>query len=140
MKFDPATRFAVTYSVGGRRLTLYRRTDDGWTRTLAFATELPRLVAAQVVDAGTLVIAVSAKGGFQLFDIATGRLVASDPHLTTTNADEDVSAISTRRSGDDLVVALRTNAPTAAATIRLPVGITALKHQLCSLYPAPECS
>lgn len=138
--FDPTAQLALTYSVGGRRLTLYRHTEDGWTTTLGLATGLPQVVAAQVVDAGTLVIAVSAKGGFELFDVATGRLVASDPSLATTPGDDDVSSISTRRAGDDLFVALHTNAPTSAATIRIPVGITALKNQLCSLYAAPECT
>jgi hypothetical protein len=138
--FDSTAQLAVTYSPGSRRLTLHRRTDNGWTTTLALATGLPRVVAAQVVDAGTLVIAVSAKGGFELFDVATGRLVASDPGLATTPGDDDVSSISTRRAGDDLFVALHTNAPTSAATIRIPVSITALKRQLCSLYAAPECT
>lgn len=138
--FDPTAQLALTNSVGGRRLTLYRRAGDAWTTTLGLATGLPQVVAAQVVDAGTLVIAVSAKGGFELFDVATGRLVASDPGLATTSGDDDVSSISTRRVGDDLFVALQTNASTSAATIRIPVGITALKHQLCALYAAPECT
>lgn len=120
--FDPTARLALTYSVGDRRLTLYRHTEDGWTTTLGLATGLPQVVAAQVVDAGTLVIAVSAKGGFELFDVATGRLVASDPSLATTPGDDDVSSIFTRRAGDDLFVALHTNAPTSAATIRIPVA------------------
>jgi hypothetical protein len=135
--FDPTAGLALTYSVGERRLTLYRRAGDAWTTALSLATALPQVVAAEVVDAGTLIIAVSANGGFELFDVTTGRLVASDPGLAAT--DDDVTAISTRRVGDDLFVALRVDAATSAATIRIPVSITALRDQLCALYTTPEC-
>ena len=138
VSFDPGGQMALTYPINGRRLTLYRNEGDRWLEALSLATVLPGVVDAQVVDAGTLVLAVSAEGGFELFDVATGRLVASDPGLTASY-EPVVGGFSARRVGDDLFVVLETTSLNASATVRIPVGIPALKRQLCSLYPADDC-
>ena len=139
VSFDRAGQLALTYSSTGRGLTLYRRDGERWLQTLSLAVGLTRVVDAQVVDGGTLVLAVGHEGGFELFDAATGRLVASDPGLEASYAQE-VTGFSTRRVGDDLFVVLDTaNDTDASATVRIPIGIPALRRQLCSLYSTTEC-
>ncbi|WP_169515793.1 toll/interleukin-1 receptor domain-containing protein [Amycolatopsis nigrescens] len=136
--FDEAGRLALTYTPGARDVTLYRRDTDGWTRRLNLATRLPRIAAAQTVDGGTLVLAVSTTGGFELFDAETGRLLAADLGLSLGQA--EVEQISSRRAGDMLSVSLRHKGSTRMeGTIRIPVGVPALKRQLCSLHPAADC-
>jgi TIR domain len=138
--FDPAAQAAVVYAAGSRDLTVYRRDGDAWTSALNLVTGLPEVVAAELVDAGSLVLAVSRNGGFELFDAATGRLVASDPVLAITSTSVVVDRISARTAGDRLSVELRqADSSAAGVTIQIPIGIPAIKRQLCALYPAQEC-
>jgi hypothetical protein len=140
VSFDRAGQLALTYSSTGRGLALYRHDGQRWLQTLSLAVGLSRVVEAQVVDGGTLVLAVGPRGGFELFDATTGRLVASDPGLEASYAQE-VTGFSTRRVNDDLFVVLDTaDDADASATVRIPIGIPALRRQLCSLYPATECA
>lgn len=140
VSFDAVGQTAVAYPVGGRQLTLYRRDGDTWTAALSLATGLPGVVDAQVVDTGTLILAVSTEGGFELFDVATGRLVASDPALAASY-EPVISGFSARRVGDELFILLDTAGDRAAsATIAIPIGVAALERQLCSLYPVEECT
>jgi len=139
VSFDPTGQVALTYSSGGRRLTLHRRAGDTWNAALSIATGLPEVVHAQVVDNATLILAVSGEGGFELFDVTTGRLVASDPGLVATF--EPVTGFSARRVGEHLFVIMQTAGDsTATATVRIPIGIYALKRQLCGLYRADGCA
>jgi hypothetical protein len=136
--FDPTGQLGVTFSVGGRGLTLHSRSGGTWTTAASLPIRLSDVVDAQVVDGGSLVVAVSSTGGFEMFDVATGRLVASAPVLARQL--EAVSGFTARRVGDKLVMGLRgPDSPESSTTIQIPVGIPALKRQLCSLYPAGEC-
>lgn len=139
--FDRSARTAVVYSPGTRELSVYRRTGGGrWQATLRLAPNLPDVVAAEVPDEGTLVLAVDSTGGFEMFDASTGRLVASDPTLAETFSSSRISAISVRRVGDDLDVGLQADgASYAFATIRIPITEAALRRQLCSLYRSELC-
>ena len=141
VSFDPGGQLAVTYPAAGRRLTLYRHDGTGWQSTLILGTGLPEVVDAQVVDGGTLVLAVSRRGGFELFDVATGRLVASDPTLEIS-LQEVTAGFSARRVGEELIVVLDTaeDREFSRGMIQIPVGIPALKRQLCALYAAKECA
>ncbi|GGM60281.1 hypothetical protein GCM10011608_51660 [Micromonospora sonchi] len=135
--FDESGRLAVTYTPGTGAVTLHQHDGGGWTTTLRLASRLARITTAQPVDGGTLVLTVGTTGGFELFDVATGRLVAADLGLSVGT---DVERVSARRVGDMLAVALHDRGePAADATIRLPVGIPALRRQLCSIYAAEEC-
>lgn len=61
------------------------------------------IVAVQFVDEGSFVLAIGACGEFELLDVATGRLVASD----TSRPLEAIVGFSARRAGDELFVSLR---------------------------------
>jgi len=140
VSFDPTGRLALVHEVRGRHLTLYRRDGETWTTALSIPTGLPGIAAAQVVDGGSLVLALSPDGGFEVFDVDTGRLLASDPVLLTSIAPHDVTGFSARRVGDRLSVGVRSGgSPSASAEIAIPVGIPALKRQLCGLFAAEEC-
>ena len=85
----------------------------------------------------TLLLTVDSGGGFELHDVATGRLLASDP---TASGGQTVRGAAAQRRGDDLFVYLSTADPSqATVTIRVPVGIPALTAQLCGLYRADAC-
>ena len=103
--FDPAGHTALTHPAGTRRLTVHRFDGERWREEVSLTSGLPAIAAAQVVDGGTLVLAISPDGGFELFDIATGRIVASDPSLASTYVPVTAS-FSARRVGDDLFVVL----------------------------------
>jgi hypothetical protein len=136
--FDVTGQLGLTYSVGGRGVTLHRRAGGTWTSALSLSTRLSDVVAAQVVDGGSLVLAVSSTGTFEMFDVATGRLVAAD--LVKRFYPKPFARFAARRVGDNLVVGLHAaDDPVSSTTIKIPVGVPALKRQLCSLYPAGEC-
>lgn len=136
VSFSPAGELALVYPPGAHHVTVHRRDGGTWHRTLNLATGLPGIVSAQFVDEGSFVLAVGARGEFELFDVATGRLVASD----TDQSLEGIVGFSARRAGDDLVVGLRKQEELAAAAlIKIPVGVGALTRQLCGLYPASDC-
>ncbi|MGW6930760.1 TIR domain-containing protein [Lentzea sp. NPDC054927] len=138
--FDPTGQVSVAFAVGGRHLTLYQRDGDTWNTSLTLPTGLSGVQAARLVDNASLVLAVSTEGAFELFDVATGRLVASDPGLSLNVASANVTGFSARRAGDNLSVGLhRSGSPTAEAAVQIPIAIPALKHQLCSLYRTTEC-
>ena len=113
-------------------------TGDAWSASLSLAISLPEFAGARIVDADTLIVAVSSRGGFELFDTATGRLVGSDPLLDAVFDTGAVSGIRIRGWGDDLVVSLLAGEPAPATTIRIPVSIAALTQQLFTLYAAAE--
>lgn len=138
VSFDPTGQHALTYAPGRRDLILYRREGDKWRTALNVVTSLPDVVAAEVVDDGTLVLAVSTTGAFELFDTETGRQLAADPGLVLPAGRTTVSGMSARRVRDNLHVSLlATDRPDAVATIRIPIGIPTLARQLCTIY-APE--
>jgi hypothetical protein len=137
--FDPLGQTAVTYVAGARSMDLYRRDGAGWRLSLHLAVGLSQIVAAQPADDGSLVIAVSADGGFEMFDAATGRLVASDPVPSTDL--HGVKGFATHRTGDHLTMVFQmADTFSATATVKIPVGIPALRKQLCALYPAEACT
>ncbi|RKT88764.1 TIR domain-containing protein [Saccharopolyspora antimicrobica] len=139
--FDESGQLAVNYVPGVRSLSLHQRAGERWNRTLLLATRLPRLVAAQPVDGGTLVLAVGAGGEFELFDAETGRLVASDFNPFRDAGADDVERVAARRVGDALIVSLyRAGRTESNSTIQIPVSVQALRQQLCSIHSAPECA
>lgn len=136
VSFSPAADVALVYAPGAHHVTVHRRDGGTWNRTLNLATGLPGIVSAQFVDEGSFVLAIAARGEFELFDVATGRLVASD----TSTSLEGIVGFSARRAGDDLFVGLRKQEELAAvARIKIPIGVGALTRQLCGLYPAGDC-
>lgn len=138
--FDPTGTAAVTFTAERRELTVYRREGETWRQQSRLATNLPRIAGAQLVENGTLLLAVATGGGFELFDTATSRVVASQPNLSTGFGLAPVTGFSARSGAERLVVSLHTgNGTTTGAVIRIPIGIAALRRQLCALHKATEC-
>jgi hypothetical protein len=131
---------ALVYPPGGRRVSLVRRDGGRWTTVLDVVPNLPDVGAAALADGGTLLVAVGSRGGFELYDTAAGRLLASDAGVADFNADQALREAVTVRRGDDLFVYLFTAGfAQAVALVQIPVGVPALLTQLCGLYRAPDC-
>jgi hypothetical protein len=131
---------ALTFGPGGRRLSLQRRTDGRWATALEIVPNLADVPAAALVDGGTLLLAVSSSGGFELYDTATGRLLVSDPIAVDVRGGDRIADMVAFRHGEDLFVYLfGADRHRATAVVQVPIGIPALTTQLCGLYRAAGC-
>jgi hypothetical protein len=136
----PDMRTAVTYLPGSRQLNVYYRGPKGWQPTLQIGTGLQNLADAQLVGDGTLIASVSRERAFELYDSASGRLLSSDPNLGNRIGGAPTTGFSARRRGDDLFIDLRSaDSLTGPGTIRIPISVSGIRRQLCSLYPAAGC-
>jgi hypothetical protein len=136
---DDSSQAALTHAIGSPELIIHRRQGGAWRRTLTVTTGIGDLAGVGLVDNGTLIIAVTAKGGFELYDAESDRRLVHDPSLTI-NGVKNVTGFSAVRVGDELFVYLQADhAVTASGVIDIPVRVGALKHQLCDLYAAAGC-
>jgi hypothetical protein len=129
----------IAWRPGSHRADIYVRQGDAWRPTLRINPGEPDVAAVALVDGGTLVATVGAKGAFELYDADSGRLVASDDARDTPGYSKVVS-IASSRQGDNLFIQLTTqDGLTSGGSIRVPISIPGLRHQLCGVYAAPGC-
>jgi hypothetical protein len=146
LSLDDSGRIALTHAADSPELVVHRREGGAWRRTLTVVSGIGAPAAAGLVDDGTLIAVVAAKGGLELYDAVSGRRLIHDPHLTIGGLDK-VAGFSAARAGDDLYLYLQYLQPASetassergAAVIQIPVGIGALTRQLCDLYAANGC-
>jgi hypothetical protein len=120
-----------------RQLSLYRLRNGRWSKEQDIVPNLPDVFGAAVVDGGSLVVVVAAAGGFELYDTANGRLLVSDPELSTPIPDQTFVDLTTAQRGDDLFIYLRS--ARWQTVIRVPIGIPAIAAQLCQIYRSTAC-
>jgi hypothetical protein len=121
----------------GQYVSFYTRKGTQWTPSGAIALSGRDIVAMDLVDDGTLAMAVSRSGAFEIYDAVTGRLLAAQLKGEST----DVVGFDSARVGDNLMIYFRTSdSLTDTDTITMPITVRGLRDQLCAIYRAPECS
>lgn len=85
---------------------------------------------------GTLLMAVTSRGLFDILDTATGRLLAS--HTSPVGAEAYQGLVVTERDGV-LLAFLRDGTAWGGTLIRIPVGIPQLQDLLCRVHQSTQC-
>lgn len=135
---------AVVAHAGRKILSIYRLSPSGaWNNTLTVTPNLDDVVDSALADDSSLLVAVSTRGHFQLYDAVNGRLLVTDTDVTFSSLGA-VESVTAEMRGDDLLVHLY-DRPTGEMldiwlhAIRIPARVPAIITQLCRLYHAPDC-
>jgi hypothetical protein len=115
-----------------REVRVFRRSSKGLSSVLSLRSDLRRVVAATLIEADSFLVVVDAAGAFELYDVASGRLVAFDRTRGDTSATSD-RPVPIYTVGDEIEVRLRYE------TLRIPISTRALTRLVCARYPIDRC-
>ncbi|CAM3974580.1 TIR domain-containing protein [Smaragdicoccus niigatensis] len=106
-----------------------------WHSEATLTTQLQDVSGIALADQGSLLVIYAKDGTFELFDVATGRLVMAN--RTPVIQAADFRSIQTYESSGYLVVILESTSK--RNDLEIPISVDLLVNHLCQIYRAPEC-
>jgi hypothetical protein len=121
----------------GQNVLLYTRKEAQWVPSGAITLSGRDIAATNLVDDGTLVMAMNTNGAFEIYDAMTGRFLAAQLKGESTG----VVGFDSVRIEDNLLIYFRTSENlTDTDTITIPITVMGLRRQLCEIFRASICS
>lgn len=147
VKVDAPPGLNVSWSDSGDRVSVsddddtydtYRRVEGQWRKDATVRPRLQLVAATRFLGDTNLLMAVGAKGDFEIIETTTGRSVAYEPSQSLTDDTADVVGVS--EEDGYVYIGLGTgNAVLASREIIVPVEVPVLTRFLCTLVPVSPC-
>lgn len=118
-----------------RRVDEYRREGDAWTYLQSYSVTTDSVAALRHNPDSSLMVAVSSHGAFDLFDVSSGRLLASERNDLLDR--EYLQSLFVLESDGLMYLHMLTWEDDQVTEV--PVGVSQLKEVICGVYKSTSC-